>query len=647
MVGLGMACIAHAQKADPHQRKETDSFSDPIKTYDAFLRAIKANDLPKARACHTISDKDDSRTLDVIVGIWITFHRFSETARSKLGNRAWAELQEWNCNIARDECTNEAIERTRSYLKQAVVTKKNDTAEMVIKWGPKVPFEEPVFHFSEESPIAVFRQVKGDWKLDFRAETGMEKAADFFKPGGWGSMIRDEMQIIEKTTLEIERGKLTTAQQTIDALEGRLEALKNKYDPDHVKERAAWRQKEKEASNVPVPNATDFPTGSLAWASSHCPIVAVAPSGVTYVFWVAKGQERAPNPVLPLIPTEYAFNLAKEPEWSSAPAVSVYRNGVWSKPAVLVEGKRQCMPVFAWCQGESLHLLVSGEQGEFTNHLVLDSEQKSWKRVAQLPVRLWDDDMFRQLGSTVHVATIEGNLLEARHVSYLLFNGSEWSKPLPIKESENRYRGTMCSRLAVGKQGTAYVGWWSDKSGAGIYGLAAVRSGQVSATRIEFADKPIRKGEFDLGVAPNGAVLIAYQAALPDEHADAKKLHVRRREGERWTAPELIGGEGTRLHGAIRVFGNDRATLVTWVTNEDYPVDGGILAKSFRRLAATDGKTWTHSRWIARQQSLRGKGVPESAPDVQAAIDVNGRVHMVWSFAYCMVFNLVGDLEKK
>src|SRR5262249_17456205 len=115
---------------------------------------------------------------------------------------------------------------------------------------------------------------------------------------------------------------------------------------------------------------------------------------------------------------------------------------------------------------------------------------------------------------------------------------------------------------------------------------------------------------------------------------------------ERWTDPELIGGEGTGLHGDIRVFANDHATLVTWVTNgEDYPFSGGILVKSFRRLAATDGKTWTPSRWIARRQSLRGKGVPESAPDVQAVIDANGRVHMVWSFAYCMVFDLDKDMK--
>jgi len=182
--------------------------------------------------------------------------------------------------------------------------------------------------------------------------------------------------------------------------------------------------------------------------------------------------------------------------------------------------------------------------------------------------------------------------------------------------------------------------------GRGYTGWRQCEVARLTRPGLNLLISPFTIGEFDIGVAPNGAVLIAYQAALPDGHANAKKIHVRRLDGERWTAPELIGGEGTGLHGDIRVFGNDHATLVTWVTDgEDYPLGGGFLAKSCRRLAVTDGKTWTPSRWMARRQSLRGKGVPESAPDVQASIDSSGKVHMVWSFAYCMVFDLAEDMK--
>jgi hypothetical protein len=163
-----------------------------------------------------------------------------------------------------------------------------------------------------------------------------------------------------------------------------------------------------------------------------------------------------------------------------------------------------------------------------------------------------------------------------------------------------------------------------------------------SAISFQFADRPIHEAEYDLGIAPNGALLVAYQAALADGHADAKKIHVRKWEGEHWTAPELIGG--TRLDGGIRVFGNDHSTLVTWLVSEDYPIWGGVLGKTLRRLAVNDGKTWTPSRWMARQQSLRGQGVPETALDVGACVDANGRVHMVWDpCAYCMVFKLQRD----
>jgi hypothetical protein len=636
IIALSLAiCGTGAQKPElPQAKRESDDFTDPKKTFDVFLRAIRANDLAKAKACYTISGDDASRVLDVAVGMWIVFHRFSETARSNLGERAWAELQEWNGNIARDDCTNEAIDRTRAHLNDAILTTKKDTTELLIKWGAREPLQDPVFHYSGDSPIAFFRQVKGSWKLDFHAETGLEKAGDFFKPGTWGPMFRDQMQIVEEIRTNLERSKLTTAQQTIDAFEARMAALENKYDPAGAKERAAWRQKEKQASSVKLPSATDIPTDSLAWVTNGTPIIAVSTRGILYVFWFAKGRERSPDPVLPLIPTEFAFGLAKDPTMSEVPGVNVNRDGNWSKPALLVEGKRWCTPVFAWCEGELLHLLVSGD--EATNHLVLDPDRKSWKRLARLPIRICDQDAFRQLGSAVHVAAVDG-----MHVSYLWFNGSEWSMPLRIKGSE-KTRGFARPRLAVDKQGTAYVGW-SPKGG-----LAAVHNGQESAIPFQFADRPIHEGEFDLGIAPNGALLVAYQAALADGHADAKKIHVRKWEGEHWTAPELIGGEGSGLDGGIRVFGNDCSTLVTWLVSEDYPLRGGVLAKTLRRLAVTDGKTWTPSRWMARQQSLRGQGVPETALDVAAYVASDGKVYMVWDpCAYCMVYKLdMGGLRR-
>jgi hypothetical protein len=628
--------VAIAQQAKQHlARDEKHDFSDPKKTFDTYLQAIKGNDLKTAKVCYTISDNNASGALDVTVGLWIAFHRLGEAARNKLGARGWAELQEWNGNIARADCTSEALDRTRARLKDAVVTVTKDTAKLTVRWGPKEPFEEPVFHFSGEEPIAEFHRVKGAWKLDFQAETGLEKPADFFKPGSWGPMMRDQIQIVEQVIANLQNGKLTSAEQTIAELEQRFEALASKYDPEHPKERAIQRDEEQKAINVKVPDSTEISTGSLAWSSDHCPVIALSARGVRYVFWLAKGQEHA-TAVLPLLPPEYAFGLAKDPEWSGVPGVNVYQDGSWSKPGVLVEGKKNCDPVFAWCEGELVHLLLTGSDAEATNHLVFDPENKKWKKPTRLSIRLSQHDAFRHIGKTVHVASVEG-----KYVHYLKFDGREWSKPMRLDKSENNSNGVTRPRLAVDPQGTAYVGWWSATGEAGTHGLAAIRDGKASPIPFQFADKPIYHEEFDLGIDPQRALLVAYKPDLPAKDADAKKIHVRRWEGKRWTVPELIGGECRNLQGDVHIIGNDRATLVTWMGNEDYRMGGGVLSTGFRRFAVTDGKTWTPSRWVARQPSLRGKGIPVSAHYMTACVDKSGVVHMVWdTCAYCQVFDL-------
>ena len=55
-------------------------YSDPIKTYQSFLEAIKRDDLVAAKACCTILDDNKSGSLDVLVGMWVTFHHFNKVA---------------------------------------------------------------------------------------------------------------------------------------------------------------------------------------------------------------------------------------------------------------------------------------------------------------------------------------------------------------------------------------------------------------------------------------------------------------------------------------------------------------------------------------------------------------------------------------
>src|SRR5262245_49101588 len=88
------------------------------------------------------------------------------------------------------------------------------------------------------------------------------------------------------------------------------------------------------------PAATDL--GSLSaggWSTTRPPTVAVTDGGTIYVLWAQPGRRQAVLPKgVPRIPDEFSFGPAKDPRWSTAPAVSVCRRGKWSRPGLLVDG---------------------------------------------------------------------------------------------------------------------------------------------------------------------------------------------------------------------------------------------------------------------------------------------------------------------
>jgi len=633
----------------------TAEYSDPKKTYETYLRAIKANDLDAAKKCWSIVDNDPAGVLDVVAGLWVAAHRLGEVARHKLGPRGWAVLQEWNDIVCRSDCTDEAIGRTLRRLKDAKVETAGNKATLTIEWAKDEPHEKPVFGYAGDHPVAHFRRVKGQWKLDAGPETGLEQSADFLDPPDTWGPFRGQIEATRLIIADLEKGKLRSDEETIAAFEAFGEEDATRRKPRILGPRL---------DQVGVPSAVHLESGGLAkWSAP--PVLAISDSGVIYVFWSAGGQKKAtPSAALPLIPAKFSFGDDPEPEWSAVPGVNVRRQGVWSKPGVLVEGTKDCAACFAWCAGEKLHLLLADGVTRRTQHLLFDPQLKQWTRVAELPYRLTEYDAYRQVGETVHIGFVEstgrelgrGALPQRPHdrfvyrehtyACYLSFDGQRWSRPLRIDESHNQSRGVTRVRLAVDGNQTAHLAWWSAVSEKGTHGYAVIRDGKASYEPMQFPSAAIERDESDLGIDPQGRVIVAYKADLPEKHLDSRKIHVRRRVDGHWTGPEKIGGEGEALSGEIRVVWGPEQTLVTWIASEEYKERGGGLWKGIRRFSVDDGESWSPSRWIARFPTLRGNGVPLTALNLGICVDQDGGVHICEETRhYCHVFTLRGSRQ--
>src|SRR5438128_2146503 len=69
-------------------------YSTPEKAFQTFLKAVKANDLAAAKRCWFISDSNELRVLDTVVGQWIAGRRLSATAKSKFTAKEMDLLKE-------------------------------------------------------------------------------------------------------------------------------------------------------------------------------------------------------------------------------------------------------------------------------------------------------------------------------------------------------------------------------------------------------------------------------------------------------------------------------------------------------------------------------------------------------------------------
>ncbi len=324
----------------------------------------------------------------------------------------------------------------------------------------------------------------------------------------------------------------------------------------------------------------------------------------------------------------------------SVPAISVYRTGHWSKPGLLIEGPNSCEPLFAWCEAEKLHLLLT-QASNRTVHLVYDPRELHWARGAVPLLTPSAYDTIRQVGKAVHLVCSDGG-----YVNYLRFDGISWSAPVRIEASKHASNTGATARLAVDRDDVAHVAWWAADGARGAHGYATIRGERViEAGTLRFDDCAICGEEFDLGIDPQGHLLLAYKPEIANANPNALKLQLRRLEGKRWTIPQSIDVPGDILFGHIRVVWYERRTMVTWLSRETTAVGAGVLRQGVRRLSITEGKTWSTPRVFALAAGpLRGLGqVPVGPISLGLTVDKRGDVHATWGSPealHCVVARL-------
>src|SRR5205807_9025237 len=102
-----------------------------------------------------------------------------------------------------------------------------------IKWKEDDGVANPAFEFGESTG---FRKVGGNWKIDANKRTNLKGGADFFEKGTWGRMLRDQVVIMNEAIDGMEKHKLKTAKELGVFIEGKLAAMKKKYEEERKKE---------------------------------------------------------------------------------------------------------------------------------------------------------------------------------------------------------------------------------------------------------------------------------------------------------------------------------------------------------------------------------------------------------------------------
>jgi hypothetical protein len=212
--------------AQPPADKPAAEYADPKATYRTFIETVRQFDRKAAKQCWVIDDDNKSGALDIIVGLSISLRQINQVTEKKFGAEGLEKiLKGW----LRDDLTDAALDLTKTRLVDAEVNIVGDTAVLKIKWREDDGVPNPAFWFGKE-PIR-FRKVGGNWKIDANKMTGPKYGADT-----WVRVYRDPVAIMNEAIEGMEKGKLKTAKELGEFIDGKVAAMIKKREEDQKKE---------------------------------------------------------------------------------------------------------------------------------------------------------------------------------------------------------------------------------------------------------------------------------------------------------------------------------------------------------------------------------------------------------------------------
>ena len=129
-------------------------------------------------------------------------------------------------HFIREDCTDEAIDRTLARLETSQVTVIGDTAKLTIHWDKDDGNPNPVFGY-RNGPVP-FRRTPGGWRIDANAECAIDKPEVFFAKGSWGSAFRTQTEMMDEISSGVEAGSLKSIRDVISAMEKHVGSLEGR-----------------------------------------------------------------------------------------------------------------------------------------------------------------------------------------------------------------------------------------------------------------------------------------------------------------------------------------------------------------------------------------------------------------------------------
>lgn len=368
-----------------------------------------------------------------------------------------------------------------------------------------------------------------------------------------------------------------------------------------------------EESLPPLGQITDLRTKlHMGTESSHRPSIATIASGKIYVVWLAHAAAQPEPSLLAPIPQEFS-DVPKDLTFATVPGLSFFDGKQWSEPRLMLAGQRECTPLYAWCSGEDLNLLVQMTGEQPVHHIRYEADAKRWIKVVTMPRAYSYHSRFITIKDTLHIAGTEG-----QGVAYQRHDAKGWSQPIAMPGSKPYDRACV----AVAGDGTVYLVWCATDGSE--FGFATIApDGTVTKRTI---DLKVKESGFDIAIDPAGHLLLAY-------HAADDAIYAQSWDGKAWSPPVPVGKDSGMALGDVRMVYTNKKVLLTWQHRARYKMDRMVVSGPIRSYCLLDATGWSAPRPVGIMPR-EGRGIfgggYASGFFVGLHLDASNRAHMAW-----------------